>query len=61
MTETGTSDDALAAQIGVDRTTVSRIRRGTRLPSADLMRRISDATAGAVMANDFIHAAGEAA
>jgi len=39
----------------IDRSTISRIRRGTRNPSIELMRAIFDVTAGAVTANDFVH------
>ncbi|HEX5321471.1 MAG TPA: YdaS family helix-turn-helix protein [Stellaceae bacterium] len=56
MAETSTSDEALADRLGVDRSTVSRIRRGTRQASATLMRLIYDATGGAVTANDLVHA-----
>lgn len=55
------SDEALAARLEVDRTTISRIRRGTRMPSPEMMRKIRDATNGSVTANDFVHEAGEEA
>lgn len=57
MADTHTSDEALALRIGVDRSTISRIRRGTRRPSADLMRAIREATGGAVSADDLLEAA----
>lgn len=56
MTETGTADDVLAALVEADRSTISRIRRGTRMPSPEMMRKLFEATAGAVTANDFVHA-----
>ena len=55
MTETGTSDDTLAARLEIDRTTISRLRRGKRMPSVEMMRAIWEATGGAVTANDFVH------
>lgn len=61
MSETATSDEALAARLEVDRTTISRIRRGKRMPSADMMRAICGATEGMVTANDFVHVESEAA
>lgn len=59
MTETGATDEAFAVMVGVSRPTISRIRKGKRQPSLDVMRAIWEATAGAVTANDFVH--GEAA
>lgn len=55
MIETETSDEALAARLDVDRSTISRIRRGKRMPSPEMMQRIRQATSGAVTANDFVH------
>lgn len=60
MNETDTMDEALALRLGVDRSTVSRIRRGRRMPSPEMMRLIHAATDGAVTANDFVHSAPEA-
>lgn len=53
MTETGTTDDALAALVGVDRSTISRIRRGARVPSFATMQAICEATGGRVQPNSF--------
>jgi transcriptional regulator with XRE-family HTH domain len=53
MEQTSTSDDALAAQVGVDRSMISRVRRGKRLPSHQLMQAIAEATNGAVRPDDF--------
>ncbi len=56
------TDSELAARLEeilrskVDRSTVSRIRRGKRMPSPEMMRAIREATFGAVTANDFVHA-----
>jgi transcriptional regulator with XRE-family HTH domain len=61
MTETATPDEALAARVEVDRSTISRIRRGTRMPSPEMMRKLFEATGGAVTANDFVHSAGSEA
>jgi len=57
MIETDIGDQALADLIGAptDRSTISRIRRGRRMPSPELMRKICEVTGGAVTANDFIH------
>lgn len=34
------SDEAMAAALGVDRSTISRVRRGTMLPSSALIARL---------------------
>jgi transcriptional regulator with XRE-family HTH domain len=60
MTATKATDQALATKLGVDRSTISRIRRGKRVPSVEIMRAIHEATSGAVSANDFVHANGGA-
>lgn len=59
MSQAGATDQTLADTIGrgIDRSTISRIRRGKRMPSAELMRLIHEATGGAVTANDFVHSA----
>lgn len=48
-------DEDFAAKIGVNRSTVNRLRRGAngQLPSRETIARIADATGGAVTANDF--------
>lgn len=67
MDRTGVTDQALAERLTVvigkkiDRSTVSRIRRGKRMPSPEMMRALWEATEGTVMANDFIHVRSEAA
>lgn len=53
MTESGTTDDDLAAKVGSDRTTISRIRRGKRRPSMALAEAISQASGFAVRLDDF--------
>lgn len=53
MTEVGKSDEVLATHLGVDRTTVSRIRRGTRRPSIPLAEAISKASGFRVRLDDF--------
>jgi DNA-binding XRE family transcriptional regulator len=60
MREQDVDDDGLAAQLGVDRTTVSRIRRGRQKPSWDLVGRIVTTTGGAVKADDFLARCGPA-
>jgi DNA-binding transcriptional regulator YdaS (Cro superfamily) len=52
-------DDAFAALIGRDRSTVNRIRRGEIKPDWDTVARIQEATGGAVTAMDFVPAAPE--
>ena len=46
------TDEAFAAMIDVERSTVSRLR-GSQIPKRDIMHRIVQATNGAVTANDF--------
>lgn len=53
MAETGISDEALAAKVGVGRTAISRIRRGLRRPSFQVAEAISRATDFAVTPNDL--------
>jgi len=50
----GHDDDAFGAAVGVDRATISRIRRGLNRPSWELAGRIKLATEGAVTADDFL-------
>lgn len=47
------TDAQFAETIGVDRSSVSRMRRGLHIPNRDVMQRIVDATCGAVTPNDF--------
>ena len=53
---TGQNQADFAAQIGVTQMAVSRYCRGNRVPNSFVMRRIMDATQGAVTANDFFKA-----
>jgi transcriptional regulator with XRE-family HTH domain len=53
MAKTETSDEVLAEMISLDRSSVSRIRRGKQLPSRATMEAISRVTGGAVTPNDF--------
>jgi transcriptional regulator with XRE-family HTH domain len=53
MSEVSVSDKVLAEMIGVDRSSVSRLRRGKHFPSPTTMVAISQVTAGLVMPNDF--------
>lgn len=48
------SDDQMAELIGIDRATVSRIRRGRMKPGWGTLAKIKAATEGAVTANDFL-------
>ena len=45
--------EVFADRIGCEQPTVTRFVGGKRIPSPDLMKRIVDATAGEVTANDF--------
>jgi transcriptional regulator with XRE-family HTH domain len=54
MKEQDCNDEALGIQLGVDRVTVSRIRRGLNRPSWELAARIKLTTRGAVTADDFL-------
>lgn len=47
------SDADFAALIGVDRSSVHRMRNGNQTPSAKVMRAIAEKTNGEVTANDF--------
>lgn len=54
LKEHAISDADFAVKIGVNRSTVSRLRRDTgQLPSRDTIAAIAKATDGAVTANDF--------
>lgn len=53
LQRSGTTLAQLADQLGCNRGMLSRIARGRQIPRPDLMRRIYDATQGAVTANDF--------
>lgn len=49
----GLSDADFAALIGVDRSSVTRMRAGNQTPSLRTMQTIAEKTGGAVTANDF--------
>jgi transcriptional regulator with XRE-family HTH domain len=55
-------DDAeFAAQVGCDRSTIYRIRKGDTRPSPALMIEIARETKGAVLPNDYFDGLPEAA
>jgi transcriptional regulator with XRE-family HTH domain len=47
------TDDAFAARVKRDRSTIYRIRNGTHKPSPDLMAEIARETNGLVQPNDY--------
>jgi len=53
MAANGVSDEKLAAELDIDRSTASRIRRDKLLPSSVLIARIAKLTDGAVQPNTF--------
>jgi len=54
MDAQGLNDADMAARIGhCSAAAVDKWRRGLRVPRPEQMRRIQEATAGSVMANDF--------
>lgn len=53
MEANGKTDSDVAVLVGRDRSIVSRLRRDELRPTAELMERIAEATAGAVMPNDW--------
>lgn len=54
MTAKEVTDDALAAQVNADRTTISRIRRGKQRPSWELAARLVDVSGGEISADSFL-------
>jgi transcriptional regulator with XRE-family HTH domain len=48
------TDDAMARMVGVDRSAVTKWRRGTIRPDWPSLARLSEATKGAVTPNDFL-------
>jgi DNA-binding XRE family transcriptional regulator len=50
----GYGDAWFAALVGVDRTTISRLRRGNTRPTWEVAAKIVEATNGAVTPNDFL-------
>lgn len=61
IAQTGTGRAAFAQEIGVSEVSVCRYIAGVRIPRPSVMARISAVTNGAVTANDFFGAEGEAA
>ncbi len=49
----GLTSVAFAEKVGVDQSTIHRLRKRDQIPSRDLMDRIFKATGGAVRADDF--------
>lgn len=54
MSQKSFDDDEVAALLGTDRATVSRIRREVNKPSWPLAAKIKAATDGSVTADDFL-------
>ena len=53
LSEQGHGDAEFAVAIGVDRSSVNRMRNGKLVPSPAVMQRIIELTGGRVTANDF--------
>jgi transcriptional regulator with XRE-family HTH domain len=49
----GLGDKEIAEMVGLHQASISRLRRGKRFPSAELMRDFARVTVGAVMPNDW--------
>lgn len=60
LTDSEITETAFAALIGVDQSTVNRLRKG-QVPGKPLMATIFEKTDGAVRADDFFGLTGEAA
>jgi len=54
LSQEGLTTDAFAEKIGVSQGAVSRYATGQRFPVRAILRRIANATDGAVTANDFV-------
>lgn len=54
ITETGVTGVELAARLGISEASLTRIRRGEQNIARDLIRRIVEATDGAVSADDLV-------
>ncbi len=54
MIRNGLDDRSVGQLVGVDRTTINRIRRGTQLPSWKLMLSFKTMSSGKVLPNDFL-------
>jgi transcriptional regulator with XRE-family HTH domain len=57
MAEIGLKDEPLAKMIGVERSTVTKLRLGTGKPSFKTLIAIERVTNGKVRASDFVEAA----
>jgi transcriptional regulator with XRE-family HTH domain len=53
----GLTDEALADLLGIERSSVTKIRRGKASPSLAVIKRIRDLTGGAVTGDEWINAA----
>lgn len=54
LSETGETAASFAARVGVDVKTLYRYLSGERFPTPENLRRIREATGGAVTADDFV-------
>ena len=54
LTSRSMTDGQFADLVLMDRTTISRLRRGKLAPSFELLSKIAQATDGAVTPNDFL-------
>jgi transcriptional regulator with XRE-family HTH domain len=54
LSETETRPAQLAKTLEVEQSTVSRWLNGSMMPSMEMMRRVANATDGAVMPNDWM-------
>lgn len=61
MAQEGITDEQMAEKCGVDRVTISRVRRHVNRPSWSLVLKIKDLSGGAVTADDFAIMPSEAA
>lgn len=56
LTERGLTNAVFGRSVGASEATISRLRNGKQAPSYALVRRIREATGGAVTADDFLPA-----
>jgi len=54
LAEQSLPPSSFASRIGVPASTIARLLNGERKPGLDLLKKIADATDGAVMPNDFL-------
>lgn len=59
MSSADLTDQKLAELVGVDRSTITRVRRGDTRPSWELAAKIKEASSGVVTADDFLPEAAE--